>query len=419
MVGYIIVFIAFGIGGTWAFFAPLDSAIQGSGVVAVQSSRKIIQHLEGGIISEILVRDGDHVEAGTLLFKLDDTTHKSQLEVQRNVLLTSLIKEARLITERDSQPVIVFPRSVLEARSNGNLVRAMDDEIATFQQRKQLLATQLQVQSNRMDTSLQEIEGLQSEEKSAREQGVELNRELVGLRELLKRQMVPLTRVTTLERERVRLEGLAARSRTDQAKVRQQIVDAEIQIAQLRTQFQNGISTEIIDIRKAIADAHERVAVAQDIVNRLEVRAPQAGVVQSRRFGTIGAVVRAGDALLDIAPIDEPLVIQAKVSTRDVSVMKRGIVAEVRFPGFKAAETPLITGRIRSVSYDRIMDPSGGNPHFAVEVEVDGHTIPAELKQRLRAGMDADILVPTGERSALTYMLEPLTDRLRYSFRER
>ena len=418
--GYVVIFLTFGVFGTWAALAPLDSAVVGIGIIAVQSNRKTVQHFEGGMIREILVRDGDLVNEGDLLFRLDDTSQKAQLELMINQLTAALSREARLVAERDGSPEIIFPDEVLRNLAEPLSAKAMQDEQSSFQERRSLLNSQIDAQRQQQGAARRETQGLRLEFKSSADQIAQIDLELPGLKSLLGKGYVALNRVTTLERERLRLEGVMARSQTDLAKAEIAITQAETQILQLNAQFQQSIATDTVEIRKTIADLREKIIVGRDILRRTEIRSPQTGVAQGRKVATIGAVVRPGDPLVDIAPVNDHLVVQAQIDPKDINVIKTGMKAEVRFPGFKASETPVMSGDIRSLSNDRVADPT--NPrsaYFAAEVEVDMETVPETVRQRLRPGMDAEILVKTGERSALRYMIEPFEDRLRASFRER
>ncbi len=346
-----------------------------------------MQHLEGGIVKEIFVRDGQLVRAGDLLFTLDDTQAKAAFETLGNQISALQAREARLVAEREKATSIAFPQSLLYS-SSPEVNRAVNDERANFAERMGFRKVQLDVLNNRIATLKREIEGLASEQTSSTKQVGFVDQELPGLRTLLKSGLVSLGRVTTLERERERLVATIARSVTDSAKAERGIGDAELQIVQIESEFQKQAVAELIETRRLLAELRERLGVARDVLHRLEVRAPRAGIAQARRFATIGAVVRPGDAMVEIAPIDENLVIRAQVEPRDIDVLKVGQVSEVRFPNFKTSETPLLLGTIKALSNDRVQDPANPNQsYFYVEVVADNQLIPPHLRQRIRAGM--------------------------------
>lgn len=403
----------------WAAYAPLDSAIMAPGVVAVENSRQVVQHLEGGIVKDIFVRDGQLVNQGDLLFRFDETQARAAFDTLSAQLAIAVAREARLNAERNGADAVTFPPE-LEASEDPTVRRAVDDERASFRERTGLRKVQLDVMQNRIATFRREIAGLNEERESSERQVKLIDQELVGLRDLFKKQLVPLTRINTMERDRERLVQNIARSLTDSAKAERSIGEVELQIAQERVDFQKQVVAEQIEVRRSIAETAERRNVARDVLNRLEVRAPQTGIAQARKFATLGAVVRPGDPLVEIAPINQNLVIRAQVDPRDIDLLKIGQRAQVRFPNFKAAEAPTIFGTVRLMSNDRVQDER--NPqqsYFFVEVLTEFQTIPADLRERIRTGMPADVTFPTGERTAARYFFQPIEERLRASFRER
>lgn len=403
----------------WAALAPLDSAVIASGVVAVEGSRQIVQHLEGGIVREIYVRDGQHVSEGEVLFVFDDTQARASLDTYSAQLDVLTAREHRLLAERAKADTVTFPNELL-AKKEQAIRRAVEDERANFRERSDLRRVQNDVLHNKIATFKREIEGLRSEQTASERQLELIDQELPGLHSLLAKGLVSVSRVSTLERERARLTAVIARSVTDSAKAERNIGDAELQIVQGDVDFQRTVVSDLIDARRQMSEIRERMGVARDILQRLEIKAPLAGVAQGRKFATIGAVVRPGDTLVEIAPIDQNLVIRAQIDPKDIDVLRVGQVSEVRFPNFKASEAPLMLGQIRALSNDRIQDPQNpNNSYFFVEVQADAEAIPAALRERIRSGMTAEVIFPTGERSAGRYLLQPLADRLRHSFRER
>ena len=418
--GYAVIFLSFGVLGTWAALAPLDSAVIGPAVIAVESSRKNVQHYDGGIIKEILVRDGDLVQAGALLFRLDDNYARSQLELNANQLTAALAREARLVAERDGLSSIDFPNEVTDIGATPIAAAVMQDETKNFKERRAVLTAQIDAQREQQEAWRKETGGLKLEYHSSISQIEQIDRELPGLKVLLEKGYVALTRVTTLVRERIRLEGVAGRSQTDLAKAEISIAQFETQIAQLNATFQQSVASDLVDTRKAISDLRDKIIIANDMLRRTEIRSPQTGVAQGRKISTVGAVIKPGDVLVDIAPVNDRLIIQAQIDPKDVNVVKTGMKAQVTFTGFKATETPVMSGIVRSLTNDRVSDPVNPNlVYFAAEVEVDMTTVPDDVQKRLRPGMDAQVLIPTGPRTVLRYIFEPIEDRLRNAFREK
>jgi HlyD family secretion protein len=403
----------------WGIFAPLDSAVMAPGLVAAEGGRQIVQHLEGGIIRAIHVRDGQTVRAGEALFELDDMQARATLDthaVQRDILAS---REHRLLAERSKAGEIAFPEALLN-RPEAAIQSATRDERAIFHERAELRKVQNEVLLNRIATFRREIDGLRSEQLASERQLELIDQELPGLQALRARGLVSVSRVSGLERERARLTAVVARAVTDGAKAQRSIGEVELQIVQSDVEFQRQLVAELIETRRLMAELDEKVGVARDLLERTIVRAPQAGVVQARRFATIGAVARPGDVLLEIAPIEQKLVIRAQLAPSDIDLIRIGQRSEIRFPNFKTSEVPVLFGSVHAFSNDRVQDPANpANSYFFVEVHADASTIPASLRSRIRTGMAAQIVVPTGERSAVSYLFQPLTDRLRQSFRER
>lgn len=403
----------------WATLAPLDSAVIASGLVAVEGSRQVVQHLEGGILREIGVRDGQFVREGELLFVFDNTQARAALDTLTAQLAVLTAREHRLLAERARADDVAFPAELL-VRSEISIRRAIEDERANFSERRDLRKVQTDVLRNKIGSFRREIEGLRFEQTASERQLELIDQELPGLRSLLTRGLVSLSRVSTLERERARLTAVLARSITDGAKASRSIGDAELQIVQGEVDFQRGVVSDLIDQRRLMAELREKMAVARDILLRTEVRAPQSGVAQARKFATIGAVVRPGEPLVEIAPTEQGLVIRVQVDPRDIDVLRVGQTSEIRFPNFKALEAPLMLGAVSALSNDRVQDPANPNAgSFFVEIKADAGTIPRALRERIRTGMAAEVIFPTGERSAARYFLQPLEERFRQSFRER
>jgi HlyD family secretion protein len=414
----IVIIATLGVGGAWAHFSRLDGAVHASGVVAVETSRQVVQHLEGGIVTDILVRDGDAVKQGEVLFRIENSNARASAETFQLQLAAALIKEARLVAERDQLPEIIFPPEVRRLTSTEAISKAIADEQATFSQRRESLRFQIKLLEARIEQLGREIQGLDTEQVASREQLVFIDKELPGLRSLLARQLVQLPRVTALERERSRLEGILARGTVDKAKAEGSISEAQLQILQAQTTFQQTVANDIVDVRRMIGEVRERLTAAQDTMTRLEIRAPMNGIAQSRKVATRGAVVRPGDTLIEIAPLDKNLVVLAQVNPNDVDVLSVGMRAQVRFPNFKVSEVPVMFGLIRAISNDRVVEP-GVQPYFSAEIVADTGELSPEIRARIRPGQNAEVVIVTGERSALAYLVQPMTERLKQAMRER
>ena len=263
-----------------------------------------------------------------------------------------------------------------------------------------------------------EIDGISVEKKSTEGQTTYINQELVGLRDLAGKNLVPVTRVYAMERERTRLEGDVGRAEADVAKAESSIAEMNIQIQELTQKFQEDVASSLLDVRQKIADARERSSVSQDVVNRLAITAPRAGMVQNLKVFTIGQVLRGAEPLLDIVPDNDALVVHAEFSTTDIDNVFAGMSGEIRFPAFHSRTIPVMLGKIESISHDRLVDEATHQYYYLGVVSLNRADIPEEFRSRLRAGMPAEIIVSSGERTVLNYLVGPLSSSLRKTFRE-
>lgn len=417
---WFLIAVVFGLGGLWAAVARLDSGAIATGVLAAESSRKTVQHFEGGIVRQILVRDGDTVEKDELLVRLDDTQARAGVDTLRKQLAASLAEEARLVAERDGAAAVEYPAEVLAERQDLIVSRAMADQSAQFRDRRGNILGQVDILQARLAQAREEIAGTQREKDANEEQVQTIRQELEGLRMLLAKNLVQLPRVLSLEREQSRLKGAIGRAEADMAKAQQAMGETKLQISQIRQQFLESVSKDLPAVRKNIADIRERLKAQEDILRRVEIRAPQDGVVQSIKVFTVGGVVRPGEGLMDIAPLREELVVRAQINPMDVDSVTLGNRVEIRFPSFSTRKPPLFFGVLKRLSRDRIVDDStqSRQAYFAAEISLDRDSIPPEFGDKLVSGMQADVIVTTGERTALQYLLNPLLERVGFGMRE-
>lgn len=415
--GYGIIIVTFGVFGLWAFFAPLDAAVIAHGTLSNQAGRQTIQHLEGGIVRKIDVKEGQRVTAGQILYELDPTQANAGFEIARNQLLALLAAQARLETERDNRATIVWPEE-LKDTSDPTVARIVADEQRQFFERRSSVQGQVDVLEAQRSQYKSEIEGIDRQTEGLKEQLGFIDDELTGLRSIYEKGLVPRPRLLALERERASLTGSIGRLIGDRAKTQQGYGEATLRIRQLRQEFYEKVSAEIAESRVKIADIRQREVVAADAKRRINLVSPVNGVVQNLRFLTVGAVVRAGEPVLDVAPDGQDLLIHAQFSVTDVDNIHPGMRAEVRLPSFHSRKVPVLEGTIESISRDRLVDEASKTAYFLAIVRVDDKKLPKTIAARITAGMPAEVIVPTGERTMMQYLLEPLADTLRKTMRE-
>jgi HlyD family type I secretion membrane fusion protein len=419
MVGYLVIILTFGVLGGWSAIARLDSAVVAGGVVAIESSRKVIQHFEGGIVRQVLVREGQHVKEGDLLFKLDETQSQANLDLTRNQLHSMQAQEARLMAERDGKDEVSFPKELISNSSQSVVKDAIADQQKQFHERRASLEGQIAIIGSRVKQYETEIDGITVEKAATTRQLEFIESELIDLRSLLEKNLVQKTRVLSLEREKSRLEGVIGRSTADIAKAHNGIAESRLNIEQTRKKFAEEVNAQILEVRAKIADVQEKGKVTLDVLQRAEIRSPRTGTIQNVRVATIGGVVRASEAIAEIIPDDEGMIINAQISPNDIDVISPGMLAEVRFSGFHGQILPVIVGRVETVSRDRMADEQSKQPYFLGRVVVDEQSVPAEVKDKITAGMQTEVIIPTGERTVISYLVRPLRNRTSTALRER
>lgn len=417
-IGYAIIAFTFvGLLG-WAFFAQLDSVVVANGIVSAEGNRKTIQHLEGGMLRKILVREGQSVKAGQLLFELDPTQANAAAGITKNQYVAYKALEARLLAERDQRATIDFPVELTSQRTDPMVARALSDEQAQFVERRQTIQGQVDLMNAQRDQYQSEVDGIDRQTQGLKDQLGYIQDELNDLRKIYDKGLVPRPRLLALEREQANLSGSIGRLTADRAKAVQGIGETQLKIRQIRQQFFQEVSQTITETRVKLAEITEKEVVASDAQRRIKITSPVNGTAQNLRFFTEGAVVRPAEPLVDIAPDDEGFVIQAHFQPTDVDNVYPGMVTEVRLPAFHSRELPILNGKIESISRDRISDPDGKTAYFLGIVRVDVKQLPKAMRAKVSAGMPAQVVVPTGERTVLQYLFSPLRDSLRTTMRE-
>ncbi|MHB2211303.1 HlyD family type I secretion periplasmic adaptor subunit [Methylobacterium sp. CM6257] len=417
--GYAVIFATFGVVGTWAAHARLDRAVISPGLIVAEGSRKVVQHLEGGIVQEVLVRDGQTVRAGDVLLRIDPVQSRASNDLLRGQLDAALILEARLRAEQDQGSDLVLPPEITARRDDRAVARMIDDQASQLAERRASFQAQLALIQARVTQLKTEISGLAVEKASVEQQVALIQQELEGLRGLREKNLIPLSRVLMMEREHARLEGVIGRSVAETAKAQNGINEAGMQAAQLKQKLQEALTSQLLDTRQKIAELREKLIVAQDVLRRHEVRASHQGVIQGLKVYTIGQVIRSGEPLMEIVPTNDRLVISVQFAPNDLEAVHPGMRAEVKFPAFQTRRTPAIFGTLTMVSRDRLIDDGTKQAYFAGTVEIDDHQLPDDVRPRLVAGLPAEIVVSAGERTALDYLIAPFFDALGHGFHER
>ena len=401
----------------WAATAPLASAVIATAVVAVDGSRKQVQHLEGGIVREILVQDGELVAKDQILLRLDDTRAKATLGIVKNGLDAAQVLEVRLLAEREGT-ALLFPAALTMRAGDPTVAEMIRAQSRLFAARRESIEGQRSILGQRILQYEQEIRGLEAQLAARETQAALIEEELVGLRELLKKGLTERTKVLALEREAARLKGERGERISDIARSRNAIGGAQLELLQLDRTFQEKVAGDIRDAQAQIAELRERVAAAEQVLAHIEIRAPAAGTAVGLSAHTAGGVIKPGDTILEIVPENSRLIVEAQLQPTDIDNVAVGQDSEIRLTGLKQRTTPVLVGKVIYVSADRLTDPRSGSPYFVTRID-----LPPEERARLggivvQPGMPAEATIRQRDRTALDYLLQPVTDAFAHAWRE-
>jgi HlyD family secretion protein len=402
----------------WAMFAHLNSAVIADGAIVADSHTKTIQNLEGGILRELLVKDGDKVTSGQALAYLDSTQADSDLGQMTNQYWTARAKVARLKAEIDDKREIVFPDDLMEQGSDPGVAETIATQKRNFESRWRAYDGQISVVQKKIDQFREEIEAGQASVAASMEQMSLTERELSGAKALYEKGLETLTRVLQLQRSIAELKGKISDRRGDIGKAKQAVAGAQAEMQGLRDSRSADIGKELQDTMALQSDFGDKLRAAKDVKQRRAIVAPQDGVVVNLKVFTVGGVLSPGQAMMDIVPMNDALVVEAKIRPSDIDVVREGLPAQVRFSAYKRIEVPPVEGRVITVSADKLEEPRTGEPYFASRIAVDATSLKHVTGIKLQPGMPAEVTVVVDKRRAINYFLEPLTERLDRSFHE-
>ncbi|WIE48208.1 HlyD family type I secretion periplasmic adaptor subunit [Pseudomonas sp. GM17] len=411
-----IVGVTFGLFGTWAALAPLDGAAYAPGVVTVQTYRKTVQHLEGGIVKSVLAHDGDIVKRDDPLIILDDAQLRSEYEATQSLLIAARAMESRLIAERDGLPAIDFGPMSDPASVRGE--EARQGETQVFNARRGSRLGQIAVLRERIGQLHQQIKGLESMIAVKVRLEKSYSGEIGELSDLLKQGFVDKQRLLEQDRKLGMLRSEVADHRSTIDRIRLQINETQLQILQVDKDFDSDVAKQLAEVQTKIYDLQEKNSALEDRLSRIVIRAPDAGMVIGMTVHTIGGVVRSATPLLDIVPSVSELVIEAQVAPVDIDRVAIGKRADIRFGAFKSSTTPVIEGEVSSVSADRLTNEKTGTAYYLARVRVTEHGVRTLGERKLLPGMPADVLIVTGQRTLLQYLMQPARDVMSQSMIE-
>lgn len=407
------------IGGVaWASVARLDGAAIALGTVGVESNRKSVAHLEGGILRDILVHEGQRVRAGDVLVRMDGTRAAATLDLLRNRMDANRVRLARLAAERQSLTSVEFPSTLLDRADDPKVVDLMEGEMQVFDTRRGNLARQDAILKERISKQRAEIRGLTAKRTAAQKRQTLLGEERQMMHGLVRDGLIARNRLLAVERSAAEAEGDVHDLTAKIAQAEDEIAKLEMERTLAHDTHQKEVAASFQETREQIAETTEKIRAAADISKRTDVQAPVDGVVVLLRHHTTGGVVQAGEPILEMIPDNERYVVELRIDPDDIDVVYPGQPARVRLTAFSARTTPMIEGKVVQVSADRIVDPKTGAGFFAGRVMPDAAQTPDGNMPDLQPGMMAEVFLVTGERTVLDYLLDPLTRTLGRAGRE-
>jgi len=414
----VVLVLVIGVGG-WAATAVISGAVVASGSIVVDSNVKKVQHLTGGIVGELRVRDGDRVRAGDIVVRLDETVTRANLAIVTKGLDELTARKARLESERDGSDTIIFPAQLLAGAGDPDRAAAMDSERKLFNLRRTARNGQKAQLRERIAQLGEEIAGLTAQQNSKAKEIALIERELAGVRELWKQNLVQLTRLTALEREAARLDGERGQLIAAAAQAKGKIAETTLQILQIDQDIASDVAKELREVDGKIGEFIERKVTAEDQLKRIDIRAPQDGTVFQLAVHTIGGVITAGDPIMLIVPDADNLSVEVKVNPQDIDQLQLNQKAILRFTAFNVRTTPEIEGTVTRISADTSTDQRTGQSYYTVRIAMAADQVERLGDVKLLPGMPVEAFVQTGDRTMFSYLMKPLHDQFVRAFREK
>jgi HlyD family secretion protein len=419
IVGSVVVAIlAVGLGG-WASTAEIAGALIAPGFVVVDSNVKKVQHPTGGVVGEVRVRDGDRVKAGDTLVRLDETVTRANLAIVHKGLIELYARKARLAAERDGVEAVATPKELADKTGDADVQETLGSERKLFELRRTARLGQKQQLRQRIAQLQEEIRGLEAQQAAKTKETELIEQELVGMRELWKKNLIPIDKLTALERETARLQGERGQLIASAAQAKGKIAETELQVLQVDQDLSSDVAKELRETDGKIGEYVERKVAAEDQLKRTDIRAPQDGVVFQSTANTVGGVVTAGDPIMLIVPETDTLLVEAKVDPKDIDKVQFGQAVLLRFSAFDIRTTPEINGTVARVAADTNADQRTGQTYYVVRIAMTPDEIARLGNVRLTPGMPVEAFIQTGQRTMLSYLIKPLHDQLMRAFRER
>ena len=417
--GLLTLFIVFGLVGGWMFYAPLASAAISTGTVSADVDKKMVQHLEGGIVEKILVKDGDVVKKGDTLLKLGNSRVKGELQINEQQYLESLALESRLKAQRDDRTEIIFSEKLMALYGDSNTRELIVGQQEIFRARERVVASDAQISEEQISQLERQKEGIQHTIDSKNLRLSSLSEELIEWEELYEQQMIDKLKLRDVRREKIAIEGDVATSESRLHQIDIQISEIGTKRRFRKKEFKESTLSKLVDVRAKLSQLKSTVFMAKDTLSKTLIKAPIGGTVVGMKIHTIGAIINRGSPILEIIPQNSKLLIIAEVQTTDIDKVQVGLLADIRFSAFNNTNTQVLEGEIVHVSADTFT-PDGGVPYYEAKIELTKAGVERlnEYKFKLVAGMPAEIMIRLEERTVMEYLIKPFKDMLSRAFNE-
>jgi HlyD family secretion protein len=419
IVGLAAVLVVGGIVFGWARLTEISGAVIAPGKLVVDSNVKKVQHPTGGVVGDLRVKDGDHVKKGDIVARLDETQARTNLAIVTKALDELAARQARDEAERDGADKVTFPAELLSRRSDPEVAQVVASEQRLFEIRQAARAGQKAQLLEQVDQLRQQIQGNVEQEQAKAKEIDWIQQELAGVRGLWKQNLVPFSRVTTLERDGARLEGERGALIASIAQARGRIAETQLKIIQIDEDLRTDVGKDLAEIRGKKSELVEKRVAAEDLLKRIDLIAPQDGKIFQRSVHTVGGVIQAGEVVMLVVPDSDVLIIEAKVQPTDVDQIHLGQKAVVRFSAFNRRTTPELNGEVIEIGADVTQDDKRNESYYSVRIQIPDSELARMEGLRPVAGMPVEAFIETSPRTVMSYLVKPMLEQVDRTFRGR
>lgn len=416
--GIIIIAVFFGLFWLWALLAPLESAALAPGKIVASSNRKTIQHLEGGIIRKIYVKEGSSVKAGDPLIKLDDTQARARYELLWNQVMELYAKEARLIAQRDNKDQIKFPDVLMKNRQRPDIKQILLVQSSIFMHDKETFEHNMKILENRIEQLNDQIMGFKHQVHANEKQYEFIQKELDAMKALEKKAYVEKPRLWALEREAAKLMGNKGELMASIAEAQQKIGETKQQMIAIKNETRKEVLDELTATQRNLTDSLSHLTATEDVLKRTIITAPQNGKVVNLKEHTVSGVVGAGKDIMDIVPSDDALVVEARISPLDIDVVHKGMMAKIKLIAYKQRSMPSVDGVVTEVSADSFYDAQTNNSYYIARIDISAEQLKKLAGVKLHPGMPVEVMIIVDRRTAWQYLITPIRESYNKAFRE-